>query len=251
MKKWLDEEKETEGYDNDNIKAQFIGDMFDDIPGEDSNKITVKLRLIWFWRGIKDAIYDTKRAIRNQYKWRKTINTLYPYEGFSGILSLMTTHLKDYVEYEEKFGHATAEYKKSKIDSAKEALEILERMKEPDEYLHKKRKEVETRYPEYKGLVTKYENGGSSYSGDFMAQGNGWVGEEGGKDPRRGYFEFIDGIFQLKKSPALEETNRLLAQLDKYHEEIENGYKQGHTDSDNDFDRLAELFKNNLYSWWD
>jgi hypothetical protein len=57
-------------------------------------------------------------------------------------------------------------------------------MKEPDEYLHKPRKEVDARYPEYKGIVTIYKNGGSCYSGDFIPQGNGWVGKESGNDPR-------------------------------------------------------------------
>ena len=234
------------------IKAQFIGKMFDDIPEENNKrKGTLGLRISWFWRSITDGLYDIKYAIRNYIKWRKTIRQLRPWEGFSGLISVMITHLNDYIEAEEKYGHSAEEYKKNKIATAKETVEILERMKEPDEYLHKPRNEVDTRYPEYKCLVTIYQEGGSSHSGNFIPQRNGWVGKESGKDPRKGYFEFIDGRFQLVESPNQSETDKLLAQLNNYHEDIQNAYQQGEKNSDNDFERLGQLLKDNLFSWWD
>ena len=124
-------------------------------------------------------------------------------------------------------------------------------MKNPDNYHDKHSEEVKSRYPEYKGLVTKYIDGGSSFSGDFIAQGNGWTGKESGKDPQEGYFEFVDGVFTLVKSPDQNETERLLLQLEKYHEELHKAYEQGNIDSDKDFERLGQLLKENLYSWWD
>ena len=45
--------------------------------------------------------------------------------------------------------------------------------------------------------------------------------------------------------------DRLLAELIQYHEEIDNAYEQAEIDSDNDFERLGELLKENLYTWWD
>ena len=32
---------------------------------------------------------------------------------------------------------------------------------------------------------------------------------------------------------------------------MKNAYKQANTDSEKDIERLAQLFKENLYSWWD
>ena len=240
------------GFSDANIKAQFIGSMFDDIIDKsDKCKITIWLRFSWLWRDIINTMYDLKFAVRNYFKWRKTIKELRPWEGFDGLISVMITHLNDYIETEEKYGHSEEEYKKHKVAAAKETVEILERMKDPDKYLDKPLKEVKSNYPEYKGLVTNYKNGGSSFSGDFVAQGDGWAGTESGKDPRKGYFEFIDGLFVVTKSPDKNETDRLLMQLEKYHEEVHEAYQQGNMDSDRDFERLGHLLKENLYSWWD
>ena len=192
-----------------------------------------------------------KYSIRNHFKWRKTINGIRPWEGFDGLIRVMQTHLRDYISTEEKYGYSLEEYKKHKIATATETVELLDRMKKPDEYLGRCRNEVEAKYPEYKSLITEYENGGTSSGGDFVAQGNGWVGMEAGKDPRKGYFEFVNGRFELVDSPNQAETDRLLAELSKYHEEIKNAYKQAEADSDNDFERLGQLLKENLYSWWD
>ena len=88
------------------IKTQFIGKMFDDSPEENKKrKITLGLRLYWFWRSISDGLYDIKYAIRNYFKWYKTIRQLRPWEGFSGLTSVMITHLNDYIDTEEKYGH--------------------------------------------------------------------------------------------------------------------------------------------------
>jgi hypothetical protein len=57
--------------------------------------------------------------------------------------------------------------------------------------------------------------------------------------------------FELIESPNQSETDRLLAQLEKYHEEISTAYTKAEADSDRDFERLCELLKENLYSWWD
>ena len=124
-------------------------------------------------------------------------------------------------------------------------------MNEPDVYYDKRRQEVESRYPEYKGLLTEYKNGGSSYCGDFIAQGNGWAGKESGENPQAGYFEFVNGRFQLAESPDKNETDRLLTELENYHVELANAYKQAEIDSEKDFEHLGQLLKENLYSWWD
>lgn len=90
---------------------------------------------------------------------------------------------------------------------------LLERMKEPDEYMHRRREEVKAIYQVYQSLVTKYCKRGTSYSGDFVAQGAGWVGIESGNEPRKGYFEFIGGRFEPATSPDPAETEQLLAEI--------------------------------------
>ena len=99
----------------------------------------------------------------------------------------MQTHLIDYIETEEKYGHSEEEYKKKKISTAKETLEILVRIKNPDEYTEKRRKEVTSKYPDYKTLIEEYENGGSSFGGDFIEQGKGWAGIKGGNEPENSF----------------------------------------------------------------
>ena len=248
----LDDNNQHEKMTERNIKSQHIGKLFDDLlDGSEKHKISLKKRLGWKWRDIKGKFYDIKYAFRNYFIWRKTINNIRPWEGFDGLIRVMQTHLRDYISTEEKYGYSEEEYKKHKIATAKETVELLDRMKKPDEYLNKRRIEVESKYPEYKSLITKYENGGTSSSGKFVAQGNGWVGMETGKDPRNGYFEFVDGRFELADSPDQSEKDRLLAELAKYHEETEDAYKQAEIDSDNDFEQLVQLLKENLYSWWD
>ena len=248
----LDDINEREDTSESNIKSQRIGKMFDDMfYGNEKHTIGLKARLGWKWRDLKGAYYDLKYAIRNRLKWCKTINTLRPWEGLGGLILVMQTHLRDYIETEERYGHSLEEYKKQKIATAKETLELLEHMKEPDEYTHRRREEVESKYPKYQYLITEYEGGGTGYSGDFVAQSSGWVGKESGKNPREGYFVFAAERFELADSPDQIETDKLLAKLSRYHEEIEAAYRQAEVDSDNDFERLGFLLKENLYSWWD
>lgn len=248
----LDDSREHEAFSEKKIKLQRIGKMFDHLFDDSrERKISLRTRLGWKRRRINDKIYDLKYAARNRKKWRKTINELRPWLGYDGLILVMQTHLSDYVETEEKYGHSLEEYKKHKIATVRETIELLDRMKEPDEYPHRRREEVEAKYPEYKYLITEYESGGTSFSGDFVAFKDGWVGIESGKDPREGYFEFVEGRFELKDSPDQGETDRLLAEVHKYHEEITAAYKQAEVDSDEDFERLGQLLKENLYSWWD
>jgi hypothetical protein len=245
-------DEEIEAMSERNIKSQRIDKMFGDILDTiGKRKISLKKRIRFRGRRIKDAFYDLKYTIRNHKKWHKTMKALRPWEGFSGILDVMLTHLRDYVATEEQYGHAAEECKNRKIASARETIELLARMKEPEEYTNRRRKEVKAKYPEYKYLVTEYENGGTSYSGDFVAQGNGWAGMESGAEPREGYFEFVDGRFELAVSPEQAKTDRLLAEIRQYHEESHTAYEQAEFDSNNDFEKLGQLLKEHLYSWWD
>ena len=235
-----------------NIKSQRIGKMFDDIlSGEGKRKIKLKTRLKWRLKHIKEFFYDFKYTYRNRKKWHNTMKVLRPWEGFNGLINVMMTHLNDYVLHEEQYGHSTEEYRNQKIASAKETIELLIRMKEPNDYSNRCRKEVEAKYPKYLNLITEYEIGGTSVSGDFVAQDNGWVGIESGADPRDGYFEFIDGRFELAISPDQAETDRLLAEIRQYHDELHTAYERAEFDSDEDFEKLGQLLKDHLYSWWD
>jgi hypothetical protein len=240
-----------ESMTEENIKSQRIGDWFDDFLDDGRRRIKLTTRIQWLWMDLTYAFRNFKRAIRNHAKWHKTMKKLYPWAGDSGLFEVMQTHLQDYILYEEKFGHSLEEYKNNKIATAKETLALLERMGDPDEYTNRRIDEVESRYPKYGSHVIEYQGGGSSSGGDFVAQGNGWVGIEAGSNPREGYFEFVDGKFELAPSPDQPETERLLEELRQYHNEIQCAFRQAENDSDNDFDRLNQLLKENLYSWWD
>ena len=247
--RWAQKSEDVAETTERNIKSQRIGAMFDD--GGKRRRISIKIRFNWKWDDIKGMFFDVKYMFRNHIRWWKTLWALRSWEGFDGLLSVMRTHLLDYIETEEKYGHATEDCKKQKIASAKEAVALLERMKEPQEYITQRRREVEVKYPEYMNLITEYDNGSVSYSGDFVAQGAGWAGIEGGNDPREGYFEFIDGTFTLVSSPDNDETDRLLSEIRQYHAELHAAYQQAEADSDKDFDKLGQLLKDHLYSWWD
>jgi hypothetical protein len=151
---------------------------------------------------------------------------------------------------EEKYGHSEESYKEEKIASVKETVAILERMTDPHGYSFRRRDEVDARYPEYVNLISK-TNTGTCYSGDFIRQGNGWTGIEAGCNPREGYFEKNGDLYEVVESPNKTETERLLEEIRQYRRDAIEAYKQAETDSDEDFDRLAVLFKNHLYSWWD
>ena len=243
--------EETEFADN-KIKSQSIGKMFEDILDENGKrKVSLSLRLYWFWRDIKWLFYDVKYGIRNHIKWSKTMKKIRPWEGFDGLIHVMVTHLKDYIETEEKYGHAEEDYRKNKISTAKETVDLLEKMRDPGAYIDKRREEVKLRYPDYKVLNTEYINGSSSFSGDFIVQSKGWAGKEGGNNPRAGYFEFVNGRFELTKSPDQNETNIIILEIDRYRQDLSDAYKLANEDSDRDFERLGLLLKDNLYSWWD
>jgi len=243
-----DESEKT--LESEMIISQRVGELFDDLL-DSKRKISITTRLGWKWGEIKDIFYDIKYAIRNHFFWLKTINRIRPWEGFDGLISVMITHLRDYAAYEEKYGHSEKEYKEHKIATIKETLELLKRMKEPHDYAHRQNLQVEEKYPKYKSLITEYDNGNTSISGLFVQQGNGWVGQESGLNPRKGYFEFMDGKFELAASPNQDETNRLLTELEKYQEATASAYKQSEIDSKEDFKQLMHLLQENFYTWWD
>jgi len=246
----LKEQDDRDGFSDENIESQHIGKLFDDLL-DDSHKISFRTRLGWRWRDIKGTYHDICYRRRNRRVWRETLNKIRPWEGFDGLLTVMQTHLRDYMVTEEKYGHTAEEERNRCIASVKETLDLLERMKSPDEYYFRLKAAVDARYPDYKSLITHYKHGGTGSSGDFVAQGDGWTGKEAGNDPREGYFEFADGKFELAKSPDQAETDRLLAELCQYHADTETAYHQAEAESDADFARLAELLRENMYSWWD
>ena len=232
------------------ISNQRVGKMFDDLI-DNKKRPGLLIHLKWKKTGVVDKYKNIKHTVRNHFKWHKTMSKLRSWEGFDGLLTVMQTHLKDYVETEEKYGISLEEYKQHKITTAKETIEILERMSEPDEYSFKRREDVDIRYPKYSYLISEYKAGGRCYSGNFVPQGQGWAGKESGTAPREGYFEFVDGRFESVESPDDAETNRILSELARHNDEVSEAYRQAEADSDRDFDRLGKLLKENLYSWWD
>jgi len=241
-------DKEIELMTEENIVSLCIGSMFDD---RRERKIGIKTRLKWLLFNLRCTLNKIRCVFRNHFVWSKTLSYIRPWDGFYGVLQIISTHLVDYIKYEEKHGHSTEEYKNRKIETARETITILQRLGNPVDYISKRTDEVEALYPKYKQLISRYKYGGCSFSGHFIAQENGWTGEESGKDPRAGYFEFRDGKFELAKSPNQTETDRLLEQLENYCKDTEAAYRQATIDADNDFDRLSQLLKENLLTWWD
>jgi hypothetical protein len=98
--------------------------------------------------------------------------------------------------------------------------------------------------------VTRYINGRSENSHEnFVKQGDGWASITNGG--AKGYFEFVNGRIKSVASPNQDETDKLLDEMERYYKERNNAYRQSEIDSDNDFERLGQLLKENLYSWWD
>lgn len=246
-----DSRSEIASNSKENIVSQHIGTMSDEFRTKIQQRPDVGQRVKMTWIRLKNGYLDCKRTLNNHMKWHRTMKKIHPYEGFSGLLRVMQTHLRHYVVQEEKFGYAEKTYKQHKIGTAKETIRLLEHMREPDEYWNRRRKTVEAKYPKYKHLITKYAAGSTSQSGDFVPQGNGWVGMESGKDPQEGYFELINGRFELSDSPDPKETDHLLAELRNYYRDTNNAYKMAEADSKKDFEKLNQLLQENLYSWWD
>ena len=171
------------------------------------------------------------------------------WEGFDGLISVIQTHLKDYAETEEKYGNVTDECKKQKLNSVKETIILLERMRGPHGYFIRRFDEVEAKYPKYQYLIVEYMNGDVDSGGGFIVQGNGWAGMTDEKTT--GYFEFVNGKLEMTDSPDQCETDRLVNELQEYYTELEAVGTKADTDSDNDFEQLNRLLKENLYSWWD
>ena len=231
------------------VISQRIGRMFDDL--DMKSKIDLATRLDWMWRDVKGVYHDVKSVIRNHIKWHKTLRQIRPWEGFDGLFSVVRTHLAHYAALEKKYGSSVNSSRKRKIASATQALKLLKRLQDPSEYSNRRLDKVKAKYPAYKSLITEYTNGSTSFSGSFVAQGAGWAGRESGKDPREGYFEFVGGRFELLDSPDHAETNRLLSELDAYHQDRSLAYQLAQKDADRDFARLCKLFKEHLYTWWD
>ena len=91
-----------------NIKKQYIGEMFGNIINRDKRKINLTTRIGWRRRRFKDWYYDTKHMIRNHVKWHKTLRELRPWGGHDGLILLMQTHLQHYIACEENYGPISA-----------------------------------------------------------------------------------------------------------------------------------------------
>ena len=241
-------DKEIELMTEENIVSLRIGSMFDDYR---ERKIGIETRFKWLLFDVGLTLNKIKYAFRNHFVWRKTLSAIRPWEGFYGMIQIINTHLVDYIKYEETHGHSTDEYKNKKIDTARETITILKKLENPTDYFSKRTDEVAARYPKYKQLISRYKYGGCGFSGNFIAQENGWTGEESGRDPRKGYFEIHEGRFELAKSPNQHETDKLLEQLDNYSKDKAAAYEQAIIDAENDFDHLGQLLKENLFTWWD
>jgi hypothetical protein len=229
---------------------QYMGRMFQDIL---DSKITLKMRLSWLGRDISNAWHNFYNTVCNWAKWRKTISRLRPWEGFDGVLTLVQRHLKDYLETEVKYGHSEKSYREAKINSVKECLEILERLQK-DDYNKNALDEVYAKYPKYKQLITDYSDGSTSSSGDFIALGNGWAGIESGANPRRGYFECVNGKMELtaiSDESVQVEVEQTLAQIERYHADWKQAIKNATEYVEDDKKRLGELLSQHFFSWWD
>jgi hypothetical protein len=239
-----DSEKEAQSM------KQYMGQMFKNIL---DSKITLKMRLSWLGRDISDAWHDFCYTVCNWAKWRKTISGLRPWEGFDGVLTLVQRHLKDYLKTEEKYGHSEKSYREAKNNSVKECLEILERFQK-NEYDENALNEVYAKYPEYKHLITEYSDGSTSYSGDFIALGKGWVGIEAGANPRRGYFECVNGKFELttiSDESVQAKIEQSLDQIERYHADWKKAIENSVKNMEDDKRRLGELLNQHFFSWWD
>lgn len=244
------DEKTSKSRKESPIVSQRMGYMFDKLFEED-RKIKLSTRISWMWRRVTDLYYNIKWSIRNHIRWHRALSSIRPWDGCDGMITVMKEHLQDYLLTEVKYGHSHPEYKKAKMDSVRDTVNLLERMRDSHAYLSRRQDAVESHYPKYLYMITEHEDGSVSYSGDFIDYDAGFVGTESGSNPQEGYFELIDGRFELVYGNDLDEVARLLNQIKSYYKERQEAYDLAQQDSDNDFEKLKQLLQDNMYSWWD
>lgn len=228
-------------------ESQYMSFMFDDL---DSNiKFSIKDKISSTKLKIKDFCYDLSYGITNWIKWFKVISKLRPWEGFDGVLQVAKHHLKDYLNYEIHYGHTEDDYRQEKIHKIKRCLELIEKIQK-DEYEIILMDAINQKYPKYYRMVSKTKTG-VCYSGKFVKFKDGWVGIEGGNNPRKGYFILKDGKFVIANSPNEEESNLLLKQMIQYEKDIKNALQESKECRDKDLNELSAILKEGFFSFWD
>lgn len=231
------------------IISEKMGHMFEFDKTKEPPLERLKDGVVFKYKKAKEAYYDICHIFINHFRWHKTLKQIRPWEGFEGMLRLMETQLKHHIKQTQKHSIASQVYRDKSIKSAATAIRVLRRLRAQD-YLSRRTEQVRAKYPKYKYHITEYTNS-TSYSGNFVEYKGGWVGRESGKDPRSGYFEFVNGRLAQKPSPNEAETDKLLAQIDSYNQEMSKAYALAKNDNERDFERLHKILKNSMYTWWD
>jgi len=245
---WSSDDNEDDDASRTIIK-QYIASPYD-FSYLDDIKISLRKRLVWklerlliWWK--RDVLLPVITHIR----WHNVLKELRPWVGYSGMIKLMQFMLRHYASYEEQYSCSAKEYKDSAVNSARETADLLERLKEPTEYSSRRRDEVKERYPEYLELRTDYADGSSMKSGYFIPQGKGFVGPAS-EQFESNYFEIVNDRIISLDSPDKLETERLVNEIIKYDKEIDEAYELAQKDLENDFDKLNQLLRENMYYWW-
>lgn len=227
--------------------SQYMGTLFDNFKQDEKFSIKDKFRFTRI--KVEDFLDDLKYTAINCIKWFKVIPKLRPYEGFDGTLQIIKHHLKDYLRYEINYGHSEDEYKQEKIYNIRRCLELIDKLRK-DEYTLILTDAINQKYPKYYNMISEGKVS-TSYSGKFTKFKDGWVGIEGGKNPRKGYFIHKDGRFVLTESPDEKESNRLLKQIEQYELDITEAIKLGAEHKEKDLNELMEILRKHFFEFWD
>jgi hypothetical protein len=213
-------------------------------------KITILDRLDWLRKDLRGFMRGIKWGVGNLKEWLPFIWSLRPWDADTTIIDLMIKQLRIFVRYNREHGHATDEHRIKVISSAREAIKLLTRLRDPMAYDMYALRQVDKRFPQWQSFIQHCKTG-TSYGGRFLAQADGWVGMQAGKDAKRGFFKILGGELWLRESPDQQETDRILKLMEQYEVARNKASERAKILRAKDTVRLIEIFEIHFHTWWD
>ena len=139
--------------DRKTVKTETVDDMF---CFADYKPSCLNMLLRPF-RKMKMRLDGNRRVRQCCRRWRGLLADYYLWD-IRAFLPLFVKHLEDYIAIEKKHSIATPEYREYKIATAREAVDIINRLLAED-YASLRREPIEQKWGKYPYKKTTYENG--------------------------------------------------------------------------------------------
>jgi len=180
------------------------------------------------WFKLSNCYWNISNTIYNHIKWHKTLKKIRAFNGDEALFEVMQTVLRNFLECTDN---------PEKQESAKEVIELIERLKVPDMIKAKALSEINSRYPMYVHRA----------DGKYTRQGDGWAGIHNGEE---GYYRCVNGYMRFCLSPDQAETDRLIKELIQHTTETREASRRSDKETNEAFERLFKLIRENVYTWW-